>query len=61
MISYVVKARRMMQVRRMLAFKNGAETVQYDFSPWAEVNGAVTNIDWTVKSGQAVIKHWQAT
>jgi hypothetical protein len=53
MYKYVVRTRRMQQIRRLLAFKSGSDTVQIDFSPWAEENGAVTAVSWTVESGQA--------
>lgn len=45
----------MIQIRNILAFKPGAETVKFDFSPWAEDNGSVSAVTWTVKSGQAAI------
>lgn len=55
MITYTVKTNRNIQVRALLAFKSGAQTIKYDFSPWQTDNGTVTAVTWTVKSGQASI------
>jgi len=55
MKSFIVRAKDPIQVRRQLAFKDGVETVQFDFSPWAEDNGTVSSVTWTVESGSAGI------
>jgi len=55
MISYVVKSNRSQQLRRLLAFKSEAQTIQYDFSPWETDNGTVTSVTWTKLRGQASI------
>lgn len=55
MQSYVVTANRNRQIERMLAWKNGAEKVQFDFSPWVDDHETVTTVTWTLKSGQAAI------
>ena len=46
-----------MQERRMLAFKDGIETVQYDYRPFAEESGDVTAVDWVIKYGNAGISN----
>ena len=55
MQSYVITATRNRQIERMLAFEDGAEAVEFDFSPWADDNGNVSAVTWTLKSGQAAI------
>lgn len=55
MQTYNVTARRSRQTERLLAFKGGAEAVEFDFSAWADDNGTVTAVTWTLKSGQAAI------
>jgi hypothetical protein len=54
-MDYVRTANRRSQVRKMLAFKNGVETVTLDYSPWSDDYGTVTAVTATVKSGQASI------
>lgn len=55
MLKFVVRANDPVQIRHKLAFKDEAETVEVDFSPWAEDNGTVSSVTWTTKSGQAAI------
>lgn len=55
MKSYVVTANRSRQIERMLAFKDGAENVEFDFSPWVDDNATVTAVTWTVQYGQASV------
>lgn len=38
-------------------FKDGAETIQFDYSPWAEDNGDVTSVTVTVESGDAGVSN----
>lgn len=33
------------------ALKDGVDLYEIDFSPWAEENGDITSVTWTVKSG----------
>lgn len=54
-MDYVIRANRQVQLRKMLAFKGGVETVTFDYSPWADDFGAVTSVTAAVKSGQAAI------
>ena len=55
MKSFVVRANDPIQVRHQLGFKDGIETVSVDFSPWAEDNGTVSAVTWTLESGSAGI------
>ena len=55
MKSFVIRANDPIQVRHQLAFKSGVETVQFDFSPWADDNGSVSAVTWEVKSGNAAV------
>ncbi len=57
MQSHVVTANRNREIWQLLAFEDGAETVQFDFSPWADDNGNVSAVTWTVKSGEAAISN----
>ncbi len=57
MKSYTVKSGRSQQLRRLLAFKGEAQTIEYDFSPWESDNGAVTSVTWTKLRGQAGISN----
>jgi len=36
-------------------FLDGVTEYRFDFSQWAAVNGAITSVTWTVKSGNATI------
>ena len=54
-MKYTVRSRRSQQIRRMLAFKDGAEVVEYDFKPWADET--VTSVEWILKSGNAGISN----
>lgn len=55
MKKFVIRANDSIQVRYQLAMKDGIETVQFDFSPWAEDNGTVSSVTWTTESGSAGI------
>lgn len=55
MLDFAVTTQRNRQIERMLAFKDGAETVQFDYNPWSVDNGNVTVVTWTVKVGNAAI------
>ena len=54
MRTYKVIPRRS-NLERMVSFKDKAETVKFDYGAWAEENGTVTAVTWTLKSGSAVI------
>lgn len=43
------------EIFRDVTFKDSALTYTFDFSPWAEENGTITTVTWTVKSGQATV------
>jgi hypothetical protein len=55
MYSYVVTANRNRQIEHVLAWKDGAEKVEFDFNPWVDDHETVTAVTWTVKSGQAAV------
>jgi len=42
-------------VRRLSTYKGEVEPVTVDFSPWAEDNGTVSTVTWSVKAGSATI------
>ena len=53
--TYNITNRRMRQQNNRLAFKGGAELVKFDFSQYAEENGALTTATWSVEYGDAII------
>ena len=55
MPTYFVRDRDRIQIRQLRTVKNDAVPVTVDFSPWAEDNGTVSTVTWTVKSGSATI------
>lgn len=55
MRNYIITANRRRQIERLLAFEAGAESVKFDFSPWADDNGTVTAVTWSIRSGQAAV------
>ena len=55
MPEYVITAENENKVFRDQTFKDEALTYSFDFSPWAEDNGTVTTVTWTVKSGSATV------
>ena len=57
MQTFVVRDNREKQIFRFLSFKDGVETIKFDFSPWADSNGTLTAITATVKSGDAAISN----
>lgn len=42
-------------------FKGGAETIKFDYSPWAEDNATVTGVTVTVEAGDAGISNESLT
>lgn len=52
MKNYVIRANRETQVIKMLGFREGAQTVTFDYSPWEDDNGTVTTVVPQVKSGE---------
>ena len=57
MITYTVTDRRNVQLRGLLAFKDEAQTIEYDFAPWEANNGSVSSVEWTVEKGQAAVSN----
>ena len=55
MKKYAVPQNRKLQQRGLLAFKNEAQKVQFDFAPWETENGTITSVTWTVETGQATV------
>lgn len=52
------------RVRRLherVMFKGGAETIKFDYSPWAEDNGTATGVTVTVEAGDAGISNESLT
>ena len=43
------------QVRQRLQFKGDVKSLSVDFNPWADDNGTVTSVTWSVESGNATI------
>jgi hypothetical protein len=55
MIDYVITQKTRQQVGRELFFKGDIRTITINYAPWADDNGNVTSVTWTVESGQASI------
>lgn len=55
MKSFVITANNNQQIFRDVAFKDGVDTYEFDFSPWVDDNHTVTTVTWTVKAGSATI------
>ena len=55
MYSFVVTNNRNRDIERVLAFEGQSQVVEFDLSPWEDVNGSVTAVTWTLKSGSAGI------
>jgi hypothetical protein len=53
--TYYITPTRTRRANHRLAFKGGAETINFDYTAWAEDNGTVTGVTVTVESGQAAI------
>src|SRR3990167_6370836 len=41
--------------RRILQYKGDVKSHSFDFTPWADDNGALTTATWTVESGQVTL------
>ena len=54
-MDYIRANNRRTQLRQMLTFKGGTETVTIDYSPWSDSNGNVTAVTASLESGQASI------
>lgn len=55
MTTYYIRQNDRQQVRTLRTAKGSVEPVTLDFSPWAEDNGNVTTVTWTVDSGNAAV------
>lgn len=53
--NFVIRANRINMVHKVHMYKNQADTITVDFSPWADDNGTVSACTATVKSGQVAI------
>lgn len=53
--NFVITANNNNQIFRDSKFKDEAITYEFNFAPWADVNGAVTTVTWTVRSGTATV------
>lgn len=61
MKTFHVTPTRRERVHERVMFKGGAETIQFDYSPWAEDNGTVTGVTVTVESGEAGVSNESLT
>lgn len=52
---FVVTSTRNQQIFKDVGFKDGAIKYSFDFGPWADDNGSVTSVTWTVKAGSATV------
>lgn len=55
MITYTITPTRVRRIHRRVMYKGGAETVDFDYSPWVEDNGTVTGVTVTVEAGDASV------
>ena len=55
--TYYVTPTRTRRKQSRLAFESGQETISFDYTSWAQVNGTVTTVTVTVESGQAAISN----
>ena len=55
--TYYVTPTRTRRKQSRLAFESGQETINFDYTSWAQVNGTVTTVTVTVESGQAAISN----
>ncbi len=53
--TFYATAVRVRGVNRYETWQGGAELIQFDWSSWAQDNGAVTSVAWTVVDGTAAI------
>lgn len=61
MKTYYVTPTRVRRCNHRLAFESGAETINFDYSSWAQVNGTVTTVAVTVESGEAAVSNESLT
>lgn len=52
---FFVTPRRVRGVNRFIAYEDGVELVQFDYRAWAQENGDVSSVTWTVEDGQVAI------
>ncbi len=52
---FYVTARDQRKINKFGAYEGGAELVKFDWSAWAEENGALTSVTWAVQDGSAAI------
>jgi len=55
MYSFFVTNNRNRDVERVLAFEGQTQVVKFELGAWEQVNGYVTSVTWTLKSGSAGI------
>ena len=54
-MKYVIRDDERKGFRALNTIKGAVQKVEFDFSPWADSNGALTSATWTVVSGNASI------
>ena len=54
---YIITAFNTKQVIKESVNIGEVKTYKVDFSPWAEQNNNISNIDWEIKSGQVTISN----
>ncbi len=55
MKTYYVTPQRTREINRRVMYKDGAETINYDYSTWAEDNADIDSVVITVESGDAAV------
>lgn len=55
MITYYITQRRVREIHHAEMWKGGSELVKFDYKAWAEDNGDVTAVTWSLEAGQAAI------
>ena len=55
MTTFYVTEKNRQQPRQLTQFRGDVKAHSIDFSPWAEDNGTVTAVTWTVESGEGSI------
>ena len=54
-LDFFVTQRGRQQVYQGISYKGMVQTASFDFSQWAEEEGALTSVTWTVEDGDATI------
>lgn len=55
MKTFTVTPVRVRRLHNRVMYKGGAETIKFDYSPWAEDNSDVTGVTVTVEAGDAAV------